>query len=77
LAWKTGLEAARRAWQKTPEDSKTDALLMGAALTQSQSWLAKRREDLPAVDRDFIAQSTKRENKERGVYAKTNMISKS
>jgi hypothetical protein len=31
LAWKTELEAARRAWQATPEDSKTDALLMGLA----------------------------------------------
>ena len=65
LAWKTGLEAARRAWQATPNDSKTDALLMGAALAQAQSWLTKRREDLPVVDRDFIAQSTKRESKAR------------
>jgi formylglycine-generating enzyme required for sulfatase activity len=65
LAWRTGLEAARRAWQATPENSKTDALLMGAALTQAQSWLAKRREDLPVVDRNFIDQSTKRENKVR------------
>jgi Novel STAND NTPase 1/TIR domain len=49
LAWRTGLEAARRAWQAAPGSSKTDALLMGAALTQAQSWLAKRREDLSAV----------------------------
>jgi formylglycine-generating enzyme required for sulfatase activity len=63
LAWKTGLEAARRAWQATPEDSKIDALLKGAALTQAQSWLPKRRKDLPAVDRDFIDQSAKRESK--------------
>jgi formylglycine-generating enzyme required for sulfatase activity len=65
LAWRTGLEAARRAWEKTPEDSKSDALLMGAALTQAQSWLAKRGQDLPAVDRDFIGQSTRREGKVR------------
>jgi formylglycine-generating enzyme required for sulfatase activity len=65
LAWRTGLEAARRAWQATPDSSKTDALLMGAALTQAQSWLAKRREDLPVIDRDFIDQSTKRESKAR------------
>jgi formylglycine-generating enzyme required for sulfatase activity len=63
LAWRTGLEAARRAWQATPDSSKNDALLMGAALTQAQSWLAKRREDLPVVDRNFIDQSTKRESK--------------
>ena len=28
LAWRTGLEAARRAWQSTPDSSKNDALLM-------------------------------------------------
>ena len=57
LAWRTGLEAARRAWQATPDSSKNDALLMGAALTQAQSWLAKRRRDLPVIDQDFIDQS--------------------
>ena len=31
LAWRTGLEAARRAWQATPDSSKNDALLMGVA----------------------------------------------
>jgi formylglycine-generating enzyme required for sulfatase activity len=67
LAWKTGLEAARRAWQKTPEDSKPEALLMGAAHTQAQSWLAKRGDDLSAVDRNFIAQSAKREKKARAL----------
>ena len=65
LAWKTVLEAAGRAWQSTPEGSKNDALLMGAALTQAQSWLSKRREDSPVVDRDFIDQSTKHESKAR------------
>jgi hypothetical protein len=54
LAWKTGLEAARRAWQGTSDSSKDDALLMGVALAQAQSWLGKRREDLPVVDRNFI-----------------------
>jgi len=65
LAWRSGFEAARRAWQATPDNSKSDALLMGAALTQAQSWLAKRREDLSGVDREFIDQSTKRESKAR------------
>jgi formylglycine-generating enzyme required for sulfatase activity len=65
LAWRTGLEAGRRAWQATPYDSKSDALLMGAALTQAQSWLAKRRDDLPGIDRDFIDQSTRCEQKVR------------
>jgi TIR domain len=66
LAWRTGLEAARRAWQATPNGSKNDALLMGAALTQAQSWLAKRREDLPVVDRNFIDQSAKPREKGQG-----------
>jgi len=65
LAWKTGLEAARRTWQVTPQEAKSDALLMGAGLTQAQSWLEKRREDLPVVDRNFIDQSTRRESKVR------------
>ena len=38
---------------------------MGATLTQAQSWRAKRGEDLPAIDREFIDQSTKRESKTR------------
>jgi formylglycine-generating enzyme required for sulfatase activity len=63
LAWRSGLEGACRAWAATPEASKQDALLMGAALAQAQSWLAKRAEDLPAPDRDFVAQSIAREKK--------------
>jgi TIR domain len=65
LAWRTGLEAARRAWEATPDVSKTDALLMGAALTQAQSWVAKRRQDMTAIDQDFIALSTKRDSDAR------------
>ena len=59
LAWRSGLEAARRVWQATPGNSKGDALLMGLALTQAQNWLSKRSEDLPAADRDFIVLSRK------------------
>jgi hypothetical protein len=65
LSWRTGLEAARRAWQATAKTSKQDALLMGVALTQAQSWLARRRDDLFAADRDFIDQSGAREAKAR------------
>jgi formylglycine-generating enzyme required for sulfatase activity len=57
LAWRSGLEAARRAWQRTSEGSKNDALLMGLALAQAQNWLAKRSEDIPSADRDFILHS--------------------
>ncbi len=66
LAWRSGLEAARRAWEATPDASKYDALLMGAALTQAQSWLAKRADDLLKLDREFIAQSVARERRARG-----------
>jgi hypothetical protein len=51
LAWRTGIEAARRAWQAAPQDSKNDALLVGAALTNAQSWLDKRAKELVADDR--------------------------
>src|SRR5262249_32033606 len=59
LAWRTGLEAARRTWQAMPKRSKKDALLRGAALTQAQSWLARRSDDIPEVDRDFTVLSRK------------------
>jgi formylglycine-generating enzyme required for sulfatase activity len=55
LAWRSGLEVARRAWQATPDKSKPDALLMGLALAQAQSWLAKRRlPEIPRADQEFI-----------------------
>ena len=63
LAWRSGLEAARRVWQAAADASKHDALLMGAALAQAQSQNAKRAEELPAVDREFIALSIAREKK--------------
>ncbi len=59
LAWRSGLEAARRAWQAAPERSKRDALLMGFALTQAQSWITARIDDIPQADRHFIQQSTR------------------
>jgi formylglycine-generating enzyme required for sulfatase activity len=59
LVWRSNLEAAHRAWQAAPDRSKSDALLMGFALTQAQSWLAKRSKDLPAADRQFIELSRK------------------
>ena len=57
LAWRSGLEAARHAWQSAPDKSKGDALLMGFAMTQAQRWYAKRAEDIPAADCAFILQS--------------------
>src|SRR5262249_4575913 len=65
LAWKSKLEAGRRGWQQAPESSRSDALLMGLALAQAQSWLARRAEDLSQVDREFIDLSLARETSER------------
>ena len=59
LAWRNSLEMARRSWQSTPERSRHDALLMGFALAQAQSWLAKGSEDISETDRAFIMQSRK------------------
>jgi formylglycine-generating enzyme required for sulfatase activity len=57
LSWHGGLESARRAWQAAPQPAKHDAVLMGLALTQAERWLSERPGDIPAADRDFIAQS--------------------
>ncbi len=65
LAWKSGLEAARREWQGAPAGSKTDALLMGFALAQAQSWRAARADDLLSADKEFIDLSVARENKSK------------
>ena len=57
LAWCSGLEAARRASEKMAEKDMKDALLIGFALTQAQSWLVKRSGDIPQADRTFMAES--------------------
>jgi hypothetical protein len=59
LAWRTGLEAAQRAWQATPTGSKNDALLMGFALDQARKVRRERADDIPDGDRAFIALSHK------------------
>jgi hypothetical protein len=63
LVWRSGLEAARRAWEVAPESFKQGAALMGLALAQAEDWLAKRAADLPATDRYFIELSIAREKK--------------
>jgi formylglycine-generating enzyme required for sulfatase activity len=59
LAWRSGLEAARRTWQAAPDASKDAALLMGLAVTNASNWLSKRGADIPAADRQFITLSVK------------------
>ena len=61
LAWRSGLEAARHAWQAAPDASKNDALLMGLALAKAQSWRTRRGNDLPRLDNEFVDLSVKRE----------------
>jgi formylglycine-generating enzyme required for sulfatase activity len=65
LAWRSGLEAARRAWGNAEEKNKNDALLMGFALTQAQRWLAKRKDDIRKADRTFILESRKAAQRRR------------
>ncbi|MGB6172949.1 MAG: SUMF1/EgtB/PvdO family nonheme iron enzyme, partial [Xanthobacteraceae bacterium] len=65
LAWRSGLEAAHRAWQDAPDRSKDDALLMGFALAQAQSWLAKRSDDIPEADGKFIVLARKAAQRRR------------
>jgi hypothetical protein len=59
LAWRSGLEAAQRAWQAAPVGAKNGALLMGLPLTQAQKWSQARADDLTRADRGFIARSIK------------------
>jgi formylglycine-generating enzyme required for sulfatase activity len=59
LTWRSGLEAARRAWQAIPARSKDDALLMGHGLALASNWLDKRAGDISPVDREFIVLSRK------------------
>jgi hypothetical protein len=61
LVWKGGLERDRRKWERMPAASRQEALLMGLALAQAQGWMAKRAQDLPPVDLNFVDQSLKRE----------------
>src|SRR5665213_2398891 len=61
LAWRSGLEAARRTWQNAEESSRADALLMGLSLAQARSWFEQRTDDIPKPDREFIRLSVERE----------------
>jgi formylglycine-generating enzyme required for sulfatase activity len=65
LAWRSGLETARRGWEKTPGRDRNDALLMGFALTQAQTWLTRRSGDLPEAERTFIVESGKEAQRRR------------
>jgi formylglycine-generating enzyme required for sulfatase activity len=65
LAWRTGLESARRGWETAPEEAKNDSLLMGFPLVQARRWLAQRKDDLSRSDREFIERSIERDTAER------------
>jgi formylglycine-generating enzyme required for sulfatase activity len=65
LGWKPGLEAARRAWENAPDLSKSDALLMGFALTQALRWSTTRRDDIAQLDQGFIELSRKADQRRK------------
>jgi hypothetical protein len=65
LIWRSGLERDRRRWELAPTDLKEDALLMGLALWQAQSWLQKRADDLPEPLCDFVVRSGEVETERR------------
>ena len=65
LAWRTGLESARRGWETAPQEAKEESLLMGFPLVQARRWLAQRKEDLSRTDREFIERSIERDTAER------------
>jgi formylglycine-generating enzyme required for sulfatase activity len=65
LAWRNGLEAARREWEKAPDRFKKDALLMGFALAKAQDWLTSRQADLSGAEKQFIALSRKAAQRRR------------
>jgi hypothetical protein len=51
LAWRTGLEAARRVWQEVPDRSKTEALLkLAPAQAQSRLAMWQRRQMDPKTE---------------------------
>jgi formylglycine-generating enzyme required for sulfatase activity/class 3 adenylate cyclase len=65
LAWRNGLEAARRTWKDTPDGEKNEALLMGLPLANAQSWLVKRAGDINEIDSNFIVLSRKAARRRR------------
>jgi formylglycine-generating enzyme required for sulfatase activity len=65
LSWRSGLETARRAWEKAPDRDQDGALLMGFALTQAQRLLDRRSGDLPEADRTYIVRSRKAEQRRK------------
>jgi formylglycine-generating enzyme required for sulfatase activity len=65
LVWRSGLDRDRHRWETAPKAKKNDALLMGLALAQAQSWLEQRGTDLTKAEREFITGSIQREVSER------------
>jgi formylglycine-generating enzyme required for sulfatase activity len=65
LSWRGGVETARKAWEKTEEATKSEAVLMGVALMQARSWIVSRRSDLADADAAFIDASFARDDARR------------
>ncbi len=65
LAWRSGLEVARRGWEAAPPQSKGGAVIMGLPLMQAEKLSKLRPDDLSQADREFIDQSVKHRRRQR------------
>jgi formylglycine-generating enzyme required for sulfatase activity len=65
LAWRSGLEAARRSWEAAPPNTKNGALIMGLPLMQAKKLSTQRPDDLSQADREFIDHSVKHRRRQR------------
>src|SRR5262249_55330712 len=65
VVWRSGLESARRQWERSPEETKSDALLMGLPLARASEWVAKRPHHLSATMRAFIGSSVEVEERKQ------------
>jgi hypothetical protein len=60
LGWRGKIESAYRTWQVTRAQSKNDALLVGLALAEAESWAAKRANQLDGGLQQYIYLSKRR-----------------
>lgn len=65
LAWRSGLENARRLWEATPNGKKKDALLTGVAREQALAWLSSRSDEVLGANRNYVELSSKLKTLER------------
>jgi len=67
LIWRQPFSVAARSWQLSGKDPS--GLLRGKFLDQARTWMAKRREDLTEIEREFIQESRRRKQSEIVLFA--------